>query len=104
MPSPVTGKGAKQLWTLHHLEWNVGYALPEQLQPAPGALVQEAQGHVKGGPPPHLQGGGLLHHVGGGGGGLQHVVGAHARSQQTLVGVTPAGARRQPAQLCRPCT
>ena len=63
--------------------------------------MQEAQGHIKGGPTPHLQGGGLPHHVGGGASGLQHVVGAHARGQQALVGVPPAGAHRQPTQLGR---
>ena len=43
------------------------HPLPQQLQPAPGALVQETEGDVKGGAAPHLQGalrtqlGGITH-------------------------------------------
>lgn len=32
-----------------HLEWDVGDELTQLLQPAPGALVQEAHGNIKGG-------------------------------------------------------
>lgn len=32
-----------------HLEWDIGDELAQLLQPAPGALVQEAHGNIKGG-------------------------------------------------------
>ena len=46
-----------------NLEGDVGYLLTQQLQAAPRALMQEAQSHIKGGAPPHLQGSSILHDV-----------------------------------------
>ena len=39
-----------------HLEGDVGDGPPHVRKPLPGALVQEPQGHVEGGPAPVLQG------------------------------------------------
>ena len=39
-----------------HLEGDVGDLLPQQAQPLPGGLMEEAVGHVEGGAAPHLQG------------------------------------------------
>lgn len=72
------------------LKGNVGNTLSEELQAAPGALMQEAQGHIKGGPAPHLQAAGLPQHMRGGVCCLEHVVSAHPGGQQTLMRITPA--------------
>ena len=57
-----------------NLEGDVGDLLAQQLQAAPGALMQEAQRHIKGGTPPHLQGSRILHDVRRGCSCLQHVM------------------------------
>lgn len=80
-------------WIKHggaDLERDVGNAFSEELQAAPGALMQEAQGHIKGGPAPHLQAACPPQHMRGRLCGLQHVMGAHPGGQQTLMCVTPA--------------
>ena len=41
--------------TQQHLERDVGDLLPQQPQPLPWGLVEEAVGHVEGGAAPHLQ-------------------------------------------------
>ncbi len=51
--------GQQFFW--RYLEWDVWDALSEQLQAPPGALVQEAQGYIKGGPAPYFQRCSLLH-------------------------------------------
>mmetsp|Transcript_25141 Transcript_25141/g.42062 ORF Transcript_25141/g.42062 Transcript_25141/m.42062 type:complete len:238 (-) Transcript_25141:1913-2626(-) len=80
-----------------HLERHVGHLLAEGIQALPGALVQEAHGHVEGGPAPHLQREALVQRVRGVVRDTQHVRGAHARGQQGLVRVTPGGVRQQQA-------
>ena len=68
-----------------HLQAGVGHGRLERAHPLPGVLVQEAHHGVEGGPAPHLQRpvSGSVELVGDG----EHVLGAHARGQQRLVGV-----------------
>ena len=68
----------------------MGNLFPEGLQPSPGILVQEAQGHIKRGPAPALQRSGIPHDMPCGGGCPQQVMRAHACGQQALVGIPPA--------------
>mmetsp|Transcript_19234 Transcript_19234/g.57098 ORF Transcript_19234/g.57098 Transcript_19234/m.57098 type:complete len:272 (-) Transcript_19234:1685-2500(-) len=71
-----------------HLERNVGDQLAQLLQAAPGALVQEAQRHVKRRAAPHLERASAREHARHRGRGLEHVERAHARRKQRLVCVT----------------
>lgn len=70
-PTPLLVMVSKQV---ANLEGDVGYLFSQELQAAPGALVQEAQRHIKGGAPPHLQGSRILHDVRRGCSRLQHVM------------------------------
>ena len=47
-------KHGGQKLPLQYLEWDVWNALSEQLQASPRTLMQEAQGHIKGGPAPYF--------------------------------------------------
>mmetsp|Transcript_42058 Transcript_42058/g.80439 ORF Transcript_42058/g.80439 Transcript_42058/m.80439 type:complete len:782 (-) Transcript_42058:261-2606(-) len=87
------GVGAAQ----QHLEGHVGHLGAQLVQALPGALVQEAHAHVKGGPAPHLHGEGVVEGVRGVVRDGVHVHRAHARGQQALVCVTPGGVRQQQA-------
>ena len=87
-----------------HLQADVGQGLPETGEPLPRVLVQEAQGHVEGGPAPYLrreQPGQRARDVRGD---SEHVEGAHPGGEKRLVGVAhrrvrdlERGALAQPA-------
>ena len=78
-----------------HLEADIGDGFAQAAQAREGIFVQEAHGDVEGGAAPHFQAEQIVqpvrHEVGDG----QHVVGAHARGQQRLVGVAEGGVGEQ---------
>ena len=70
-----------------HLEEHVRNPLAQQQQPVPGALLEKPHGGVERGPAPHLERKEAGCEPGVGVGHGQHVVGAHPRGEQRLMGV-----------------
>ena len=73
-----------------HLQQQVGGLFPDQVQPLPGRLVEEAVGHVEGSAAPALQGEGVRQNLGSALHALHDIPGADPGGKQRLVGV-PAG-------------
>ena len=64
-------------------------------QPLPGIFLEKAQRGVEGGPAPHFQRKQVGMTCGVDRGDAQHVIGAHPRGQQRLVGVAEGGVGQQ---------
>ena len=79
----------------------LGMASRRRRRRTPGVFVQEAHGDVEGGAAPHFQAVQIVQPVRDEVGDRQHVVGAHARGQQRLVGIAEGGVGEQQALLRR---
>ena len=82
-----------------HLEKDVGCGLAQTCQALPGIFFQETQGHVKGGTAPTLHTEQAGKHTRVVRRDLFHVVAAHARGKQRLVGVAHGGVGQQHLRL-----
>ena len=82
-----------------HLEQDVGCGFAQARQSLPRVLLQEAQGHVKGGAAPAFHREQLRQHAGVVRRNIDHVVGAHASGKQRLVGVAHGGVGQQHLRL-----